>query len=56
MDITRKGEGAENREQTYQERKPEVPASATEGKRSLNLRHQTAFAWVMPETWEPLRN
>jgi hypothetical protein len=25
-------------------------------KQTLNLRHETAFAWVMPEGWEPLHS
>jgi hypothetical protein len=25
-------------------------------KQTLNLRHQTDFAWIMPEGWEPIHN
>jgi hypothetical protein len=34
--------------------KPESTASEIEATYSLNLRHETAIAWVMPDSWEPL--
>jgi hypothetical protein len=35
--------------------KLESTASEIEAAYSLNLRHETALAWVMPDSWEPLR-
>ncbi len=32
--------------------KPE--STGSEAVYSLNLRHETAIAWVMPDSWEPL--
>jgi hypothetical protein len=57
MDIEPKEKTVQNLEQTSQQpRQPEGLANSVDVKRSLNLRHQTALAWVMPEGWEPLHN
>ena len=45
----------ENLEPSCKQPPTETPATV-DVKQTLNLRHQTALAWVMPEYWEPMHN